>query len=260
VKDNWTTIAIGGALACVLVSFILDGGNPAVLVKPAPLLLVFGGTFFAGTAGYMKSDIKSFTALLKVATQANVFDAEITIQELSRLAGIAKRKGVLELERESKSLDDPFIRRACELAADGTSSDEIREVLEAEVDGIEARHAMGTKLFADFGGFAPTLGIIGTVVGLVHVLGNLSNPSSLGPAIASAFTATLWGVLSANLIWLPISNKLKRSHALEVQVKHMVIEGMLSLQAGATSRVVRTKMEAFLAPEMRGSSDEVVAA
>ena len=258
-KDNWTTIGIGGALTCVLLSFILDGGNPAVLLKPAPLILVFGGTFFAGTAGFMKTDLKSFSSLLKAATQASVFDAEITIQELSRLAGIAKRKGVLELEKESKNLDDPFIRRACELAADGTSSDEIREVLEAEVAGIESRHQMGAKLFSDFGGFAPTLGIIGTVVGLVHVLGNLSDPSALGPAIASAFTATLWGVLSANLIWLPISNKLKRSHHLEIEVKHMVIEGMLSLQSGATSRVVRTKMEAFLAPEMRQGGIEEAA-
>jgi chemotaxis protein MotA len=254
VKDNWTSIAIGGALTCVLLSFVLDGGNPAVLLKPAPLILVFGGTFFAGTAGFMKSDVKSFSALLKAATQASIFDAEITIQELTRLAGVAKRKGVLELEKESKHLEDPFIRRACELAADGTSSDEIREVLEAELIGMEGRHEVGIKLFTDLGGFAPTLGIIGTVVGLVHVLGNLSDPSALGPAIASAFTATLWGVLSANLFWLPMSNKLKRSNNLEIEVKNMIIEGMLTLQSGATSRIVRTKMEAFLAPELRQGS------
>lgn len=250
-KDNWTGIAIGGALACVVLSMVLDGGNPAVLFKPSPILLVFGGTFFAATAGYMKADLKGFSPRLKAATKADVFDVEVMIQEIGRLAGLAKANGVLALEKEAKLIEDPFLRRGLELAADGTNSEEIREVLETEIAATEARHKVGAKVFADMGGFAPTLGIIGTVLGLVHVLGSLSNPGDLGPAIGSAFTATLWGVLSANLIWLPISNKLKHTNELESQLKYMVIEGLLAIQSGATSRLVRTRMESFLSPQMR---------
>lgn len=255
-KDNWTLIAIVGALACVAVAMVLDGGNPAILLKPAPIILVFGGTFFAATAGYMKADLKGIKPIFKQATKASVYDVEVTIQEMARLAGIAKQSGVLALEKEAKSVENSFLRRGLELAADGTNSEEIREVLETEIASTEARHRIGAKVFADMGGFSPTLGIIGTVLGLVHVLGNLSNPASLGPAIGSAFTATLWGVLTANLIWLPISNKLKHTNELESQMKYMVIEGLLAIQSGATSRFVRTRMEAFLSPTGRDAREK----
>ncbi|MDA8291650.1 MAG: MotA/TolQ/ExbB proton channel family protein [Actinomycetota bacterium] len=259
-KDTWTSVAIGGALMCVLVAMVLDGSSPAVLVKPAPLLLVFGGTFFAATAGYMKSDLKGIKPKLMRATKGDAYDMEVAIQEMSRLAGIAKSSGIIALDKETHSIEDPFLRRGIELAVDGTNSEEILDVLENDIAATEARHRMGAKVFADMGGFAPTLGIIGTVMGLVHVLGNLSDPQSLGPAIGSAFTATLWGVLSANLIWLPISNKLKRSSDLEVQIKRMEIEGLLAIQNGASSRFVRTRMESFLAPEARNRPDEKGAA
>ncbi len=254
-KDNWTVMGIVGALVCVFVSMLLDGGNPAVLMKPSPLVLVFGGTFFAATAGYMKSDLKGIKVLIKRAMKSDVFEIEVAIQEIAQLAAIAKSQGILALEKESKNIADPFLRRGLELAADGTNSEKIREVLETEIASTEARHRQGAKLFADMGGFAPTLGIIGTVLGLVHVLGSLNSPGSLGPAIGAAFTATLWGVLSANLIWLPISNKLKHASELEVQMKYMTVEGLLAIQAGATSRFVRTQMESFLAPQIREQAE-----
>jgi chemotaxis protein MotA len=254
-KDNWTVMGIGGALACVFISMFMEGGNPAVLLKPSPLLLVFGGTFFAATAGYMKSDLKVIKVILKSATKADVFDIEIAIQELARLASLAKSNGILALEKESKTIEDPFLRRGLELAADGTNSEEIRETLEVEISATEARHRMGAKVFADMGGYAPTLGIIGTVLGLVHVLGSLSNAAALGPAIGTAFTATLWGVLSANLIWMPIANKLKHTNELESQLRRMMIEGLLAIQSGATSRVVRSRMESFVAPQARDGAE-----
>ena len=254
-KDNWTAIGIGGALACVFVSMFMEGGNPAVLMKPSPLILVFGGTFFAATAGYMKSDLKGLTPILKRATKSDVYEIEVAIQEMARLAQLAKSNGILALEKEAKEIEDPFLRRGLELAADGTNSEEIRESLETEIEASEARHRQGAKLFADMGGFAPTLGIIGTVLGLVHVLGSLSSPGDLGPAIGAAFTATLWGVLTANLIWLPISNKLKHTSELESQLRRMVVEGLLAIQAGATSRVVRSRMESFVSPQNREGAE-----
>jgi chemotaxis protein MotA len=254
VKDTWTSLAIGGALACVFVAMFMDGSNPAVLIKPAPLILVFGGTFFAATAGYMKADLKGIKPILMRATKGDAYDMELAIQEMARLAGIAKSSGIIALDKETHNIEDPFLRRGIELAVDGTNSEEILDVLENDISSTEARHRMGAKVFADMGGFAPTMGIIGTVMGLVHVLGNLSSPQSLGPAIGSAFTATLWGVLSANVVWIPISNKLKRASDMEVQIKHMEVEGLLAIQNGASSRFVRTRMESFLPPQARQSS------
>ena len=255
-KDNWTAIGIGGALGCVFISMFMDGGNPAVLIKPSPLLLVFGGTFFAATAGYMKSDLKSIKVMIKLATKSNVADADFVIQEMARFASLAKTSGILALEKEAKNIEDPFLRRGLELAADGTNSEEMREVLETEISSTEARHRMGAKIFADMGGFAPTLGIIGTVLGLVHVLGSLNDPGSLGPAIGAAFTATLWGVLSANLVWLPISNKLKRLSDEEVRYKELVIEGLLAVQEGLSGPQLRDRLVPFLPPGERQQADE----
>lgn len=259
-KDTWTPMAIGGGLVCIFVAMIMDGTSPAALIKPAPLILVFGGTFFAATAGYLKSDVKNVKPILMRATKGDAYDLEIAIQEMARLAAVAKTNGIMALDRETPNIADPFLRRGVELAVDGVNSEEILEVLENDIASTEARHRMGAKVFSDMGGFAPTLGIIGTVMGLVHVLGDLSSPGSLGPAIGSAFTATLWGVLSANLIWLPISNKLKRASDIEVQIKRMEIEGLLAIQAGASSRFVRTRMESFLAPGIRGRDEKGAAA
>ncbi|MGH9082205.1 MAG: motility protein A [Acidimicrobiales bacterium] len=245
-KDKLTPMAIGGSMVCVILSMLMDGGNPAVLFKPAPLILVFGGTLAASLAGVLKSEVKGVRAVFKQAMGSVVSELDAAIETMVELARAAKASTVLSLENEVRDVDDRFLQLGVQLVVDGRSSDEIRDILESEIDAMEARHRTGAKFFTDLGGFAPTLGILGTVIGLVHVLGSLSNPGALGPAIASAFTATLWGVLSANLFWLPIANKLKRISAAESQVKLMQMEGLLAIQAGGSSRIVRTRMETFL--------------
>ena len=245
-KDRLTPIAIAGALFCVVVSMVMDGGNPAILFKPAPLVLVFGGTFAASLGGILKSDVRNVRAVLEKAMGGDVAELDAAIETIVELARAAKTTTVMSLEQQVRSLDDRFLQLGVQLVVDGRSSDEIREILESEIDAMEERHRSGAKFFTAMGGFAPTLGILGTVIGLVHVLGSLSSPGSLGPAIASAFTATLWGVLSANLLWLPIANKLGRLSAVELKVKSMQLEGLLAIQAGGSSRLVRTRMETFL--------------
>jgi chemotaxis protein MotA len=245
-KDRLTPMAIGGALAAVMLSMIMDGGNPAVLIKPAPLILVFGGTLAVSLAGLLKRDTKNVRAVFKQAMGSSVIDMDASIETIVEMSRMAKQSTIMALENHVRSLDDRFLQLGVQLVVDGTNSEEIREILENEIDAMQQRHKAGAKFFTDMGGFAPTLGILGTVIGLVHVLGSLSSPGSLGPAIASAFTATLWGVLSANLFWLPIANKLQRISAAESQVKLMQVEGLLAIQAGGSSRVVRTRMETFL--------------
>jgi chemotaxis protein MotA len=244
--DRLTPMGIGGALAVVLVSMVLDGANPMALVKPAPLILVFGGTFLVSAAGLMKKDLKSIKLVIKQAIGVPESDHDEDIAHLVRLAEIARRDGLLALEKATDTIDDPFLVRGIQMIVDGIDSEEMYEILESEISAIRERHKVGTKFFGDMGGFAPTLGIIGTVVGLIHVLANLSDPNAVGPAIGSAFTATLWGVLTANAIWLPIANKLKRASELEVHGKRMIVDGLLAVQAGSSPRMVETRLRAYV--------------
>ncbi len=158
----------------------------------------------------------------------------------------ARREGLLALEEAAKSVDDPFLKKGLELAVDGTDPEELHDILENDVTAIRSEQKAGAKLFENMGGFAPTLGIIGTVLGLVHVLQNLSDPGKLGTLIAGAFIATLWGVMSANVFWLPIANKLKRVAEVDVHHKELLIEGILSIQAGANPRIVQQRLLSHL--------------
>lgn len=246
--DRMTPMAVGGAFVCVVLSMLIDGSNPAVLFKPAPIILVLGGTLAAAAAGFMKRDVKDAKNTLKAAMGVPEHDVEADIEQIFEFATIARKDGLLALESAAKDVEDPFLRTGVQLAVDGVDSEEMEAILEGEINAAQEHHRTGAKFFADLGGFSPTLGIIGTVVGLIHVLQNLNNPATIGPAIGSAFTATLWGVLLANVVWLPISNKLKRASQLEVQRKRMILDGLLAVQAGSTPRMIKAKMQSHLSP------------
>ena len=253
--DRLTPMAVAGALGAIMVAMVLDGSSPAVLFKPAPLLLVFGGTLAVGAAGFMKRDLKDIKNVIKSAFGVPDPDAGEDIENIFNFAAIARKDGLLALESASKDIADPFLRQCVQLAVDGTDPEEMQDILEGEIAALEEHHKMGAKFFADLGGFSPTLGIIGTVVGLIHVLGNLNDPATLGAAIGSAFTATLWGVLAANVFWLPISNKLKRASQIEIQRKRMIIDGMLAVQAGSSPRMIKARMESHLPPGTKAEAD-----
>lgn len=258
--DRLTPMAVGGALAAVFVSMIVDGSSPTLLFKPAPMILVFGGTAAAAAAGFMMSDVKRVKDVVKAAMGVPEDDPGQEIVTLVSLAELARRDGLLALDKASETVEDPFFRRGLEMTADGVDPEEIQEILEGEILAMKERHKAGAKFFGDMGGFSPTLGIIGTVVGLIHVLANLANPNAIGPAIGSAFTATLWGVLAANLVWLPISNKLKRASELEVHRKRLIIDGLLAIQAGSSPRLIQTRLQSYLATSERGAAGSKEAA
>lgn len=253
--DRLTPMAVGGAVACVFLAMIMDGSSPAVLFKPAPLILVFGGTLAVGAAGFMKRDMKDIKGIVKSAFGVPDPDTEEDIESIFQFASIARKDGLLALESASKDVTDPFLKRCVQLAVDGTDPEEMQDILEGEIDANEEHLKMGAKFFQDLGGFSPTLGIIGTVVGLIHVLQNLNDPSTIGEAIGSAFTATLWGVMAANVFWLPIANKLKRAAQIEVQRKRMIVDGMLAVQAGSSPRMIKARMEAHLPPSAKEEAD-----
>jgi chemotaxis protein MotA len=246
-----TAIAIGGGIACLLLSVILEGGNPATLLEIPALIIVVGGTGCATFASTTLAQMKRIPVLYKKAFQGNDLDHHAAIKLMVGMAEKARRDGLLALEDQLAGVEDEFTRKGVQLVVDGTDSDLVRGILNSEIDGMAARHRANAHVFAVAGGFAPTLGIIGTVLGLVHVLENLSTPSLLGHAIAGAFIATLYGVGSANVIFLPVANKLKELSAEELVYREMQLEAILSIQAGDNPRMLGEKLETFLSPEER---------
>jgi chemotaxis protein MotA len=252
-----TPVGIGVAFAAVIGSFIMEGGNPASMLAPGALILVFLGTLGICIASNRMADLGGIVkAFLRAILPGKKVDEAGTVTELMGYADIARREGLLALEEKAKAVEDPFLKRGLEMVIDGTDSDEVHEALEQEIAALRERHKVAAKWFADAGGFAPTLGIIGTVLGLVHALEGLSDPEKLGHAISAAFIATLWGVMSANLMWLPLANKLKRMSAVEVAHRELVVQGILAIQAGVSPRAVGERLKSHLSPAARQVSDK----
>ncbi|MCW2599374.1 MAG: MotA/TolQ/ExbB proton channel [Frankiales bacterium] len=258
-----TPVGIVLAFGAVLGSYIMEGGNPASMLSVPALILVFVGTLGICVASNKLSDIGGIMkAFLRCILPGKKVDSAATVTELMTYADIARRDGLLALEERAKAVEDPFLKRGLELVIDGTDSEEVAEALEMEIVALQERHKVAAKWFLDAGGFAPTLGIIGTVLGLVHALAGLSDPAGLGKAISSAFIATLWGVMSANLLWLPLANKLKRVSAVEVAHRELVVQGILAIQAGVSPRAVGERLKSHLAPKVReavGAKEEKAA-
>jgi len=244
--DPAPAIGIGGAFAVVVVANVMEGGNPMSLLLMPPLVLVFGATLLISMAGGTMADAKQIVPSLKRCFTGKIEPAHTMIPEVVQLAEKARREGLLSLEESVQQIDDPFLVKGVTMAIDGTDPEEVRDILEAEIYAKKAADKHAAKFFADAGAYAPTIGIIGTVMGLVHVLENLAAPEELGHLIAGAFVATLWGVTSANVMWLPISNRLKRLSELECARMEVAIEGIAAIQAGANPRIIAQKLRSLL--------------
>jgi chemotaxis protein MotA len=197
-------------------------------------------------AGGTMQDAKNIVPSLKKAFTSNVEPAGELVPVVVSLAERARREGLLALEDGLKDIDDPFLVKGITMAIDGTDPEEVRDILEAEVHAKKSEDKHAAKFFSDAGAYSPTIGIIGTVMGLVHVLEQLAEPDKLGPLIASAFIATLWGVMLANVVWFPLGNRLKRLGQLEASRMEMTIEGIAAIQAGSNPRLVAEKLRTLL--------------
>jgi chemotaxis protein MotA len=247
--DPATLIGIGLSVGALLTTMILEGSSPMAIVLIPPILLVFGGTFGAAIAGVAMADVKKIGGWFKLALlPAKVPPVADRITTLVSLAEKARKEGLLALEAQVKDIDDPFLKRGLQMGIDGTDPEELRAVLEGEIAAKKAEDKVAAKFFTAMGGYAPTIGIIGTVIGLIHVLENLSDPGSLGPLIAGAFVATLWGVLSANLFWLPMGSKITRISDLQAAQMELLVEGITEIQAGTSPRAVRQKLTSLVPP------------
>ena len=258
--DPATLIGVTIAFIAIFLANMLEGGSPTAMFLLPPMLLVFGGTFGVAMAGGLLKDTMGLPAAVKRALTTKVTPADESVTVLVGLAEQARRNGLLALEESARSVEDPFLKEGVEMLVDGTDPEELRDILEAKIDAKRATDKSAAKLFADMGAYAPTIGIIGTVLSLVHVLENLDKPEKLGHMIGAAFLATLWGVLSANVMFLPMSTKLKRISELEIRQMTLLIEGLMSIQAGSNPRMLEQKLRAYLPPSAAASPDEKQAA
>jgi chemotaxis protein MotA len=246
--DLATIVGVLLAFGGIFGAQVMEGGNPASLMLPAPMLLVVFGTLGAAMASGILKDATGLPKQIIRAFTAKQVSSGALVESVVGLAERARREGLLALEDAAKSVADPFLRRGLEMAIDGTDPEELGEILHGEVEAKRKADKAAAKIFADMGGYAPTIGIIGTVMGLVHVLSSLSDPSKLGELIAGAFVATLWGVMLANVVFLPMAARLKRVSELECEQMELAIEGILAIQAGANPRLVAQKLKSLLPP------------
>ncbi len=246
--DPATFGGIALAFGMVILSIFMEGSTPMSVILFPPMILVIGGTIGAGIASGTLKDVMRTMANLKTWLMFKFPDSEGTVEEIVSLADRARREGLLALEDAARTIKDEFLRDGLQSAIDGTDPDDLRDMLEARISSKKAQDKVSSKFFANMGGYAPTVGIIGTVVSLVHVLENLSNPDELGKMIGSAFVATLWGLLTANLIYLPISARITRVSELEQQHMEMIVEGLLAIQSGANPRLVGQRLRSLMPP------------
>ena len=246
--DPATIAGIVLAFVAIFVTMILEGSSIGSIFLIPPLILVFVGTLGAAMAGGMLKDTIALVDSLKRVLLSKAATYDTLVDDIVKLAEKARREGLLALEDAMKEVSDPFLKKGLQLAIDGTDSEELAAILEAEVDAKKKADKQAAAIFTAMGGYAPTVGIIGTVVGLIHVLENLSQPEKLGHLIAGAFVATLWGVLSANVMWLPMGAKLKRVSEIECAQMELVIAGIINIQAGANPRLVAQKLRSLLPP------------
>ncbi|GAA4738680.1 flagellar motor protein [Nocardioides endophyticus] len=249
--DPATLIGVIGALVFIVVANVMEGGNPMSLMLIPPILLVVGGTIMISIAGGTLADAKLAVRGLKRAFTGSAKNASDLVPVLVSLSEKARREGLLALEDALADVDEPFLSRGLTLAIDGTDPEEVRDILEAEVVAVHAEAKQSAKFFNSAGAYAPTIGIIGTVMGLVHVLENLAQPEELGHLIAGAFVATLWGVMSANVFFLPVGARIGRLGELETGRMELIIEGIAALQAGSNPRVVAQRLQSLLPADQR---------
>ncbi|MCL6593447.1 MAG: flagellar motor protein [Alicyclobacillus sp.] len=249
--DLATIAGVVLAVASLALGFTLDGGKLNALIQPTAVLIVLGGTLGATLTSVSLREFFGLFKYIRISLQAKQYEPLELIDTLVRLATTARREGILALEEQIAEFEDEFLRKGIQFVVDGVDSELVKNMMETELAYIEERHEKAAHIFEMAGGFAPTMGIIGTVMGLVHVLGDLSNVDALGPQIATAFTATLYGVASANVFWLPLANKLKRRNAEERLLYEITMEGVLSIQAGENPNILGQKLRAFLSPAQR---------
>lgn len=224
----------------------LEGGHFSSLVQPTAFLIVFGGTIGAAWLGATDKELKTLWRLLPRVVWTNATDRQKLLDQMVSIAQIVRRDGMLAVENKLSDVDNLFLRKGLGLLVDGNSAEDVAKVLELEVE-LETHHdSSAGKVLEAAGGFAPTIGILGAVLGLIHVMNNLSDPTKLGSGIAVAFVATVYGVGVANILLIPLGNRMKKQVAEDAEVKNMILTGLEVIASGANPRQVEETLSPYI--------------
>ena len=248
--DIATLIGLVGGIALVGISMIIAGGVSVIprYIDPASMLTTFGGALMAMIASTSLKNfvggLKSFTLALK---QPEMEMAQM-IRKIIELSNVARKEGLLSLEEAAGNIEDDFLKKGILLIVDGTDPELVRAIMETELSCIQDRHSINIHFWEDFATMGPAWGMIGTLIGLINMLQDMSDPDALGPNMAVALVTTFYGSLLANWFCTPVAQKLKKNDEAEFRMKEIIIEGLLSIQAGENPRVIEEKLKSFLAP------------
>ena len=250
--DFSTVIGLVLGFGAIFVGMMMKGVTPDSLFNVAAILIIVFGTAAAVIIAFPMNELKNIPKLFGVLFKERKLasDSDI-IRMFSEWADVARREGLLSLEAKTEDIQDPFLKNGLGLAIDGQNADYIRDVLSEEVDAMEDRHLAGALIFTQAGTYAPTLGVLGAVVGLIAALKDMNDIDALGTAISAAFIATLLGIFTGYVLWHPFANKLKRKSNEEVRQKMMMVEGILSVLEGEAPRVIEQKLSSYLSVEER---------
>ena len=244
--DNLTLIGVTLAVGAILGGNWLEGGEVSTLLQPTAFVIVVGGTLGAVLIQTPLRDFRLALSHLVWVFRPPVYQRSALLERIIGWSRTARRNGLLALEREMEQETDPFVHKGIQLLVDGLDPDDIRAVMEVEIDNSLSQLARAGRLYEAMGGYSPTIGIIGAVLGLIHVMNNLSDPSQLGVGIAVAFVATIYGVGFANLFFLPVSNKLKTLARDQMEYQEMVVDGIAMIADGDNPTAIRSKLEGYL--------------
>lgn len=254
--DITTLLGLAFGAICLIIS-ILIGGELITFYDAASIFITIGGGIASTFISYKLSDFAKIFKIVGKAFSSKQTSSEETIHLLVGLSQRARRDGLLSLETEQEGIEDDYIRQSLQLIIDGVEPDTIREAMDLELNNLEARHAKGQGLFRTMASLFPAWGMIGTLIGLINLLKNLDDPSMIGPSMAVALITTFYGCILANYVCTPIANKLSLRSKEEVHQREMIIEGILSIQAGENPRIMEHKLKTFLSPEEKKRYDEL---
>lgn len=226
-------------------------GNLMNFYDFSSIVIVLGGTIAATLVSYPLKKVIGTLKIVKHAFTMHTLNPSGVISQLIDLSNIARREGLLALEESGEKIEDEFLKKGIMLIVDGTDPELVRNILETELAFLEERHREGQSIFEAMGSYAPAFGMIGTLIGLINMLQDLEDPSSVGPNMSVALVTTFYGSVLANLVFIPIANKLKGRSSEEILIKELMVEGLLSIQAGENPRIIEEKLKTFLSPEMR---------
>jgi len=235
----------------LVIAAILTGGGLSWFVDAPAAMIVGGGTLGALLINYSLGDIFRVLSVAKNAFLQKGQKAEEVIEQLLAMSRLARKEGILSLDKVSGRVRDPFFRKGTELVMDGVEPNTLSNIMETELDSIAERHRLGAEIFTSLGNFAPAMGMTGTLIGLVKMLMQMNDPSSIGPSMSMAFVATFYGVILANLVFLPIAGKLKMRSSQEMMIKQLIIGGIISIQMGDNPRVLEQKLQSYVSPGKR---------